>query len=40
MDKSGFDKAQKMSDPSYVQRMQRQSMPKMQNLGSIKMPKL
>ena len=40
MDKSGFDKAQKLSDPSYVQRMQRQSMPKMQNLGSIKMPKL
>lgn len=40
MDKSGFDKAQKMSDPSYVQRMQRQSMPKMQNIGSIKMPKL
>lgn len=40
MDKAGYDKAQKMSDPKYVERMQKQSMSKMPNFGSMKMPKL
>jgi hypothetical protein len=37
MDKSGYDKAQKMSDPKYIERMQRQYNPKM---SSMKMPKI
>lgn len=40
MDTAGYDKAQKMSDPKYVERMQKQSMSKMPNFGSMKMPKL
>ena len=36
MDKAGYDKMQKMSDPKYIERMQKNAMPKM---PSIKMPK-
>jgi hypothetical protein len=39
MDKAGYDKAQKMSDPKNIERMQKQSMPKM-NYNSFKMPKI
>ena len=39
MDKAGYDKAQKMSDPKHFERMQKQSMPKM-NYNSFKMPKI
>lgn len=38
MDKAGVDKAQKMSDPKYIERMQQNSMPKMPDMGSFKMP--
>lgn len=41
MDKAGLDKAQKMSDPNYMAKQQRQMMPKMSNFGSMpKMPKM
>lgn len=39
MDKAGYDKAQKMSDPKYAQKMANSQMPKMPNMGSMKMPK-
>ena len=39
MDKAGYDKAQKMSDPKYAQRMANNQIPKMPNMGSMKMPK-
>ena len=39
MDKAGYDKTQKMSDPKNIERMQKQSMPKM-NYNSFKMPKI
>ena len=39
MDKAGYDKAQKMSDPKYAQRMAQNQMPKMPNMGSFKPPK-
>ena len=39
MDKDGYDKAQKMSDPKYAQKMANSQMPKMPNMGSMKMPK-
>lgn len=40
MDKAGYDKAQKMSDPSYMRSEQRKMMSNMnsQNMGSFKMP--
>ena len=38
MDKAGYDKAQKMSDPKYIERMQRQSMRQMPKMPS--MPKM
>ena len=43
MDKAGYDKAQKMSDPKYAQRMAQSQIgktPKMPNMGSFKPPKL
>ena len=40
MDKSGIDKAQKMSDPKYIERMQQNSIPKMPDFGSFKMPSM
>ena len=39
MDKAGYDKAQKMSDPKYAQKMAQNQMPKMPNMGSFKPPK-
>ena len=39
MDKAGYDKAQKMSDPKYAQKMAQSQMPKMPNMGSFKPPK-
>ena len=39
MDKAGYDKAQKMSDPKYAQRMAQNQMPKMSSMGSFKPPK-
>ena len=40
MDKAGYDKMQKMSNPKYAQQMSKQQMPKMPNMGSIKMPSM
>ena len=40
MDKSGIDKAQKMSNPKYIERMQQNSIPKMPDFGSFKMPSM
>lgn len=37
MDKAGLDKAQKMSDPKYIERQQRSMQ---NNYGSFKMPKM
>lgn len=37
MDKAGIDKAQKMSNPNAIAKMQKASMPNMQN---IKLPKI
>ena len=39
MDKAGYNKAQKMSDPKYLERMQKQSMPKMSDFKMPSMPK-
>lgn len=42
MDKAGYDKAQKMSDPKYAQKMAQNQMvkaSKMPNMGSFKPPK-
>jgi hypothetical protein len=39
MDKAGYDKAQKMSDPRYAQKMTQNQMLKMPNMGSFKPPK-
>ena len=40
MDKAGYDKMQKMSNPNYMQHMSKQQMSKMPNMGSIKMPSM
>lgn len=40
MDKAGYDKAQKMSDPKYAKHMAQNQMPKMPNMNSFKIPKL
>ena len=37
MDKAGINDAKKMSNPSYISKMQRDSMPKMPNFS---MPKI
>jgi hypothetical protein len=39
MDKAGYDKIHKMSDPKYLERMQKQSMPKMSDFKMPSMPK-
>lgn len=39
MDKAGYNKAQKMSDPKYLEQMQKQSMPKMNDFKMPSMPK-
>ena len=40
MDKAGYDKIQKMSDPKYFERTQKQSMSKMSDFKMPSMPKL
>lgn len=38
LDKSGAKDAMKMTNPNYMQRMMKSSMPKMPDVGGIKMP--
>jgi len=40
MDKAGIDKAQKMSNPNAIARMQKSAMPKMPDMKMPSMPKL
>ena len=40
MDKAGIDKAKKMSDPSYMRKMQNSSMQSMTKMPEMKMPKI
>jgi hypothetical protein len=40
MDKAGINDAKKMSNPSYISKMQKDAMPKMPNMTMPKMPSI